>query len=385
MRYELLAVPFMMVVDMRDAEAIWRFGRWLAQRRDGVVRLSGASGELVLRVARGKIVSVEGPDPSQLARRLGGRPAGHRDLVAEAVALATAPGLAETQAIGAVKELVQQSLAAWLLDPERRLAIVESDVAGGESPTISAPHAVVELVLSSQNPAMTRAILPELDIRLRRSADFLELYSPLRLSEEADLIVAKVNGQRTASEIAGRSPQGHDDVLNLLAALVAAGMLEPAPAEEAVEVLTPVAVDEPPARRSGRRRVPPWILLAALAAVLAIVVVIALMRQRSDASVGHSGTGAEWGLVVDMGCEPQELQRVLRKVRQYPDGLRAVEAAGAEGSPCWRLIWGSFPSREAASRAIADIPAHLKLDGFTPHAVELPSDSEAGAAGGGEG
>jgi hypothetical protein len=375
----------MMVVDMRDPEAIWRFGRWLAQRRDGVVRLSGASGELLLRVARGKIVSVEGPDPSLLARRLGGRPAGHSELVAEAVALAATPGLAETQAIGAVKELVQQSLAAWLLDPERRLAIVDSDVTGGESPTISAPHAVVELVLSSQDPAMTRAILPELDIRLRRSADFLELYSPLRLSEEADLIVAKVNGQRTAGEIAGRSPHGHDDVLNLLAALLAAGMLEPAPAEEAAEVPAPVAVDEPPARRSGRRRVPPWWLLAALAAVLTLVVLIAVVWQRSGASVGNPGSGAGWGLVVDMGCEPQELQRVLRKVRQYPDGLRAVEAAGAEGSPCWRLIWGRFPSREAASRAIADIPAHLKLEGFTPHAVELPPETETDAAGRGGG
>jgi len=172
------------------------------------------------------------------------------------MALAAAPGVAETQAVGAVKELVQLSFAAWLLDPDRQLEIVDSDVAASESPTISAAHAVVELVLSSQDPAVARAILPELDTRLRRSADFLELYSPLRLSEEADLIVAKVNGQRTAGEIAGRSPHGHDEVLNLLAALVAAGMLEPAPAEEAVEVPAPVAVDEPPARRSPPRRRP---------------------------------------------------------------------------------------------------------------------------------
>lgn len=370
---------------MRDPESIWRFGQWLAQRRNGEVRLTGSAGELLLRVARGKIVSVEGPDPSVLARRVGGRPAGHRELLTEAVALAAAPGLAETQAVGAVKELVQQSVAAWLLDPERQLEIVDGDVAASESPTISAAHAVVELVLSSQDPAVARAILPELDTRLRRSADFLELYSPLRLSEEADLIVAKVNGQRTAGEIAGRSPHGHDEVLNLLAALVAAGMLEPVPAEDAAAEPAPVAMEKPPERRSARRRVPAWLLLAALAAVLAIVVLVAVVWQRSEASVGNPGTGAEWGLVVDMGCEPQELQRVLRKVRQYPDGLRAVEAAGAEGSPCWRLIWGRFPSREAASRAITDIPAHLKLEGFTPHAVELPPETEAGAAGGGEG
>jgi hypothetical protein len=382
MRCELIAVPFMMVVDMRDPEAIWRFGRWLAQRRDGVVRLSGSSGGLLLRLTRGRIVSVEGPDPGLIARRLGVRPAGNGELVAEAVALAGAPGPAQTQAIGAVKELVQQSLAAWFVDPERRLAIVDSEVASGESPTISAAHAVVELVLASQDPAVTRAILPDLELRLRRSADLLELYSPLRLSEEADLIVAKVNGQRTASEIAGRSPHGHDEVLNLLAALVAAGMLEPVPAAEATTEEEAAAAEKPAEQRIVRRRLPAWVLVAALAAVLTIAVIIAVVWQRAGGGAGNPGAGPGWGLVVDMGCEPQELQRVYRKARQYPDALRALETAGAEGSPCWRLVWGNFPSREAASRAIADIPPHLKLEGFTPHAVELPPKSKVDALAG---
>jgi len=379
----------MMVSDMRDPELVWRLGRWLARRRDGEVRLSGSAGDLLLRLARGKIVSVEGPDPSLLARRLGCRPSGHRDLVAEALALAATPGLSETQAIGTVKELVQETLAAWVLDPARGLEITDTEIVGTDASTISASHAVVEMVLSSQDPELTRVILPDLDVRLRRTADFLELYSPLRLSEEADLIVAKVNGQRTAAEIAGRSPHGHDDVLNLLAALVATGMLEPAPGAAPVEEPVPVHVREqekvPTAPERRRRRVPAWALLAALAAVLAIVVLITALWLRSDDSVQKPAESGEWGLVVDMGCEPQELQRVLKKARQYPEVLRPVATEGAEGSPCWRLIWGHFPTREAAARAVANIPAHLRLDGFTPHPVELPPGTEAAATGGGGG
>ena len=374
----------MMVFDMRDPELIWSLGQWLAQRRTGEIRLASSAGESALRLVRGKIVAAELADPSVLARRLGCRPAGHADLVAEARALAAGAGLAEKQAIGTVKELIQESLASWLLDPGRQLQIIDRDVASPDGPTISAAHAVVEMVLSSQDAGVTRAILPDLDVPLHRSADFLELYSPLRLSEEADLIVAKVNGQRTVAEIAGRSPHGHDDVLNLLAALVAAGMLEPIPTTVPSEEPAPLQVELPPARAPRRRRVPAWVLFVALAVLLAIVLLLAVLWQRSDAAAEAAAGGAEWGLVVDMGCEPQELQRVLKKARQYPEVLRPLAAEGAQGSPCWRLVWGRFPNREAANRAIADIPAHLQLEGFAPHPVELPAGPEAGAAGGGQ-
>jgi hypothetical protein len=374
----------MMVFDMQDPELIWSLGQWLAQRRTGEIRLASSASEAALRLVRGKIVAAELADPSVLARRLGCRPAGHADLVAEARALAAGAGLAEKQAIGAVKELIQESLASWLLDPARQLQIIDRNLASPDGPTISAAHAVVELVLSSQDARVTRAILPDLDVRLHRSADFLELYSPLRLSEEADLIVAKVNGQRTVAEIAGRSPHGHDDVLNLLAALVAAGMLEPIPTTVPSEEPAPLQVELPPVR-AARRRVPAWVLFVALAVVLAIVILLAILWQRSDAAAEGAAGGAEWGLVVDMGCEPQELQRVLKKARQYPEALRPLAAEGAQGSPCWRLVWGRFPNREAANRAIADIPAHLRLEGFAPHPVELPAGAEAGAAGGGQG
>lgn len=360
---------------MRDPELIWRLGQWLARRRTGEARLSGAGIELVLRVADGRIVAIEGPDSRQIATRLRTRPRGHRELLAEASAIAAHDGLAEPQSVAVAKEILQEGLGAWLNDPDRRLAIDDVDVAAGEGPTISAAHAVVEMVLSSQGAAINRAILPDLDVLLRRAPNFLELYSPLRLSEEADLIVAKVTGQRTAREISERSPHGPDEVIGLLAALVAAGMLEPIPPPEPDEETEPAPALPPLEPEPVRRRLPLWAILAALAAAVVILVLIATVWGRpGDSVVAPTTGGPEWGLVVDLGCEPQELQRVLRKAHQYPDELQPVAAEASEGSPCWRLVWGRFPDRETAQAAVKDIPSHLRLEGFSPHPIELPSD-----------
>jgi hypothetical protein len=365
----------MMVDDMRDPDSIWRFGRWLARRRSGEVLLSGSQGDLVLRVARGKIVAAEGPDTGLLGARLGCRAVGREDLFEEAREIAATHDLPETQAVAAAKEILQEALEAWLLDPARGLEIRDTEVCQSDGPTISAAHALVERVLSGQNPAVTRAVLPELDLLLRRADDFLELYAPLRLSEEADLIVAKVTGQRTAREISDRSPHGPDEVLNLLAALVAAGMLEVVPMTESAEQSEPIPVLVPPDVEPARRRLPVWALLAFLATVVVILVLIAVLWQRPGNTTEVPATGGpEWGLVVDMGCEPQELQRVVKKAQQYPNELRPLAAEAGEGSPCWRLVWGRFPDRESASRAIADIPARLRVEGFSPHPIELPPD-----------
>jgi hypothetical protein len=75
-----------------------------------------------------------------------------------------------------------------------------------------------------------------------------------------------------------------------------------------------------------------------------------------------------------MGCEPEELQRVLKKARQHPKQLRPVQADTGEGDPCWRLVWGSFASRDAAESEVPNIPTTLVLEGFAPHAIELPLD-----------
>ena len=77
-----------------------------------------------------------------------------------------------------------------------------------------------------------------------------------------------------------------------------------------------------------------------------------------------------------MGCEPEELQRVLKKARQHPETLRPVQANTGDDNPCWRLIWGEFETREQAENAVADLPDALKMDGFEPHPIELPVEAQ---------
>jgi hypothetical protein len=362
---------------MQDPDLIWRFGRWIARRRSGAAFLSWDEGELRLGIQRGHVVSVRGPDPTKVGRMLGCPPTGEEELLAEARALATAHGLPETQAIGAVKQIVQGVLAAWLMDPDRGLELEEEqqqekkDAKGG--PTISLTHALVELVLGDDRGRLAAAALPEHDVLLRRAANFLELYSPLRLSEEADLVVAKITGQRTAEEIAARSPHGTDEVNRLLAALVTTGMLEPVVLTEEPSVDTAPPHVELPDEEPLRRRIPVRWLTIAAAVVVAILVLLTVLMVRSAPSEPTQSSSA-WGLAVDMGCQPEELQRVLRKAREHPSSLRPVQASSDDGSPCWRLVWGHFPSREAAASAIPKIPSSLLLDGFTAHPVELPEE-----------
>jgi len=376
---------FIMLVDMHDPDLIWRFGRWTARRETGKVRFTNSGGEIVLEVIDGKAVSVQGLDPTEVARRLGTSPAGNQELLDEAAAIAEEHGIPEAQAVGIVKEMLQEAVAEWMADPDRRLDLVPGDILIGDGPTISMTHVVVEMVLSDQGGRLAQAILPDTDVLLKRTEGFLELYSPLRLSEEADLIVAKVTGQRTAREISSRSPHGSGEVDSLIAALVATGMLEPtalADVEVEPRPAVPVVLPKPEPQRT---RVPIWALLGTLAVVLAVVALLTAWWNRSyQHDVEPAITGAEWALVVDMGCEPQELQRVLKKARQHPRDLKPVAAEAGEDSPCWRLVWGRFPNREAANQAIAGIPSDLLMDGFTPHAIELPTELAIAPPTGGE-
>ena len=126
--------------------------------------------------------------------------------------------------------------------------------------------------------------------------------------------------------------------------------------------------------------IPLWPLIALVGLVLVALVVMATIRfwPRGDSSEAANTT--EWTLVVDMGCEPEELQRVLRKARLYPKVLQPVQANAGEGQSCWRLVWGRFPTRAAAEEALPEIPERLVLDGFSPHPVELPPESSTDAS-----
>ena len=364
---------------MDEAQLVWRLGRWIARRDNGEARLTWSGGTMTLRMREGRLVSVDGVDPALLAARLGTAGLGHADLLEEARALAAQQDLQETEAVGGAKELVEESLRGWFLDPDRRLELLEQEPEAVEGATISLTHAVVELVLNDPGHDLSRAILPDLKVLLRRTASFIDLYVPLRLSEDADLIVAKITGQRTAEEIATRSPHGSDEVVRLLAALVATGMLEPVPVvtpTEDVELLPSTFPEE----LAPRRRVRVGLLLGAAVGIAAVLIVATFILLKV---LGASSAPplARWGVVIDMGCEPQDLQRVLKKANQHPQTLRAVKADAGQDEACWRLVWGHFASAEEASAAITSLPSGMKRQGFEPHPIELGASSEESPSG----
>jgi len=361
---------------MTDPQMIWRFGRWLGHRNTGAARLGWADGELVLRVQRGKVVAVEGIEPVRVGGRLGLEPLGFPDALQEARALAQRHGIPENRTVATVKDELQSGLRAWLLDPGRQLELVDAEAVEIDGPTISLTHALVEIVLASEDDAFSSAILPSLEVLLRRSPDFLELYAPLCLSEEADLIAAKITGQRTAAEIRARSPHAEDGVVRLMAALVGAGLLEAVPVAaperpESEDLPTP-AFETPP----RRLRIPVlWLVVAAVAALLVVSVVgFVLTRPWS----GQDAPTSSWGLAVDMGCEPEDFQRILRKASSSPGQLQAARADLGDGEPCWRLIWGGFSTQEEAEESIDQVPPAFLHEGFDPHAVELPETGPEG-------
>jgi hypothetical protein len=363
---------------MHDPKQIWEFGRWIARRDVGSVRLSWPEGEVRLGVREGRVHSVEGIDSGELANRLGCTSLGDADLLAEARALGRDFGIPETKAMGAAKEMLQEVLLQWLTDPDR-----EFDADGDEPPeadgaTISLTHAVVELILADTQGTVAESVLPDRDVFLKRSGSFLDLYVPLRLSEEADLIVANITGELTAADLAGTSDHSPDEVLRLEAALVAGGMLEAQ--QRTIPVVTP---DWPDTEFSDdevtRKKIPGWMLgvAAAVLVVIIAVVVFAFLGGDDGAEPLTAGSG-DWGVVVEMGCEPQDLQRMVRKRNLQRKSLRTIKADPTNGDTCFRLVWGSFPSKEDAESALGDIPADLIEEGFQPHAVEITDAAVGG-------
>jgi len=361
---------------MSDPHEIWQLGRWISRQEGGAARLAWADGELILRIHKGRVRFVEGIDSTELSKRLSCEPGGSHDLLEEARSLAKDGQIAETHAMGAAKELIQGSLRAWLLDPTRELEIVEGEPDDVDGATISITHTLVELVLSDTSGEIADAILPNDDVLLVRSPGFLDLYAPLRLSEEADLIVSKISGERTAGEVAESSNHGSEEVLRLLAGLVVTGIFEPE-----TPLLISDDVDLLPAEEitdGSKRRIPvSWILGTAAALFVVLAVILFIMTRSGDSEPVQGVTGESnltWSLVIDLGCEPQDLQRVLKKAQENPKVVRPVAADVGDVEPCWRLVWGRFSSREAAEAATDGIPAELLQQGFDPHPIELTGE-----------
>ena len=378
---------------MNDSRMIWRLGRWVARQRTGRARLVARDVVLEITLNDGLIVGLTGLPPESLADELGHPPTGSNDLIVEAQALAEAHSIPETTAMAAAKKLLQEALSEWLTDPGRTLELFD-EVPPTEGPgAISATHALVELVLSSPDETLIREILPHHDILLRRADGFLDLYAPLGLAEEADLIVAKITGQRTADEIASRSPHERDEIIRLLAALTVSGLLE------AVTPPSSPKIDPKPPKNDrtsskplgdtmgdneGIRRVKPWMILAVIL-VLAVLCIgaWAFFRPGDPSAEVSEDSQNHWAIAVDLGCEPHEYRRLLQVARRH-DSVRPIavtaDQAGGEDT-CWRLVWGDFPTQSAALDAMDSIPSDVLREGFEPHVVEVDDTAETPAEG----
>lgn len=363
---------------MGEARAILDFGRWVASRPAGSATLGWSDGVLVLDIRDGKIVGVSGPNPQVLTRTFGTNPPDGDDLIALAQAMAPQSGLSEIQAVGAVKSILLDSLQLWFMDPDRSFDVSDTIPESRSAHSISATHALVELVLSSPDDTIVHAILPDRNVLLTRTEGFLDLYAPLGLAEEADLIVAKITGQRTGAEIEAHSPHPKDEVARLLAALTATGMLtirDPDPPSIGIS-LGPEPEPTPSIEEHApQRRLSPLILFVPALAVVAAAFAVWWFFFRAPADVDTKNPpSAHWGVVVDLGCEPHEYRRLMQ-VARLNDEVRpiAVEDVQDSSEDCWRLVWGDFSTAALAERAFPKVPAEVRRDGFELHAVEIPS------------
>jgi len=371
---------------MGGTQAILDFGRWIASRPSGTARLGCSAGPLQLDLMEGKIVGVTGPDRAALVDKLGVEPADGENLITAAEKTCSGGNLNEIQAVGAVKSLLLNSLKAWFLDPNRTFSASHNPPQNPSSHSISPTHAVVELVLSSQDDGLADVILPDRNVLLTRTEGFLDLYAPLGLSEEADLIVAKITGQRTGEEIQTHSPHPKEEVGRLLAALVAAGMLsvrEPDPPAIGIH-LTPEPQTTPEDDDDGAsrsRRLSPLVLFVPIVVFVVIIAAVWWFVLRDD-SPAPAASSSAWGIAVDLGCEPHEYRRLLQ-VARVNDNVQpiAVTEANDGGEGCWRLVWGRFATAAEAHEAFADVPAGIRREGFELHAVEIPADESSGFPG----
>ncbi len=360
-------------VGMNEPQLIWRFGRWIGARGMGTARLGWTGGTLVLGVRGGRAVSVEGPDPSIISEVLGCGPIGHTDLLLEAREAAERTGAEETRALAIVKSIVENGIRSWILDEHRTLEIVEGDVPAGDGPNISLPHAIVEMILSDESEALPRAVLEDHRLLLRRSPGFLESYASLQLNQEADLVAAKITGHRTAEEIIERAPQDSVEVVRLLAALIVAGFIEPVPVAAVEQENAPADPVVMPPVANATHRLPPALIIGGVI-FLAILLAAAGWLLLHHAH-GRPAAKAHFGVVIDHGCQPQDLQRMLRKSGKHPKILTIQPGHGQSPEPCWDLVWGNFPSKQAVKEAVPHIPQAWIRKGVTKQIVALTKAS----------
>jgi len=85
-------------------------------------------------------------------------------------------------------------------------------------------------------------------------------------------------------------------------------------------------------------------------------------RARRDAERLSTHAG-QWTLQLMMACDEAALRRSLER-SALDEGLFLIEAPD-QGRGCFRVVWGNYPSRDAAAAA-TDVPAGLLAPGESP-------------------
>ncbi len=338
---------------------------WVGRKSKGSAQLRWGQSELVLHVTALQIVAVEGDDGDRLAAAFG--LTGGGEWFAQAAGAVAAGQVSQAEANAVVKRALAERLREFFTAPDGEVAFETVLRHEPQGLTISYPHLVMEIVLGPGGERVADAVLTDPTLILRRLPDFPKRVGALGLTDEGMAILAKVNDQRTAQEIADPSPHGREVAMRLRAAAPAGGLVEAA--IRVAEV--PLATTQAP--RFGvapRRRRWPWALLAA--AAVAVVVTLAFVRPWGGGAL--VGGGGPWAVAVDGGCQPAELERLYRRQEQDKLNFRVVPF-GRGDAQCYRLIWGHFPTKEAAEDVISHLPGNVTSRGFPPHVVRVEGNT----------
>ncbi len=350
---------------MDGSSAAVKLAHWVGRKGKGKARLRWAAKELTIYVAGMQILAAEGDDGEKLASAFGLTSGG--EWFAQAHQAITSGQVSEAEASAVVKRALAEQLHEYFVASDGTVAFEEAEQPEAHGLTISYPHLVVEMVLGAGGEELVPCFLPNPDLVLRRQPDFLRRVGALAMTQEAMAVLAKINDQRTAREIADPSPHGRQLALRLLAAAVGSGLAEAAVKVAEVPLVVQEAQTEPRvAGQPRRRRRWPWlVLIAALACLLVAWLVLARPWQHAAAS----GGGGPWAIAVDGGCQPSELEGLYRKQDRDPINFRVVPF-GRGQEQCYRLVWGGFKDKESAERAMtAGLPEGVVARAFVTHVV----------------
>ena len=352
---------------MVHGSAALQLASWVARKAKGSARLRWDARELVLHFNNLQIIAVEGDDNDMLAPAFGLTSGGEWFRQAQGAVAGGQVSQAEANAV--VKRALADALRSFFLTGDAAAALDEESGFEDGTLTISYPHLAVELVLGADGEGLMPVFLPDPEYVLRRQPDFLRRVGALGLTDEAMAILAKINDSRTAMEIAAPSPHGKDTALRLLAAAVAAGLTEAAPRPHEVQFVPTAFGESEPRRKRGI-----WRWLLALLLLGAAAVALYVVRPWSPRRV--SGPGGPWAIAVDGGCQPAELERLYRRQDKDPESFSVVPFGQGQGQePCYRLVWGHFPTRQTAEQAVASLPPGVLTRGFAPHVVQVESNT----------